>query len=83
MEKIDILFTAFVIFVVIISCYITYLKIGVNFLVEELAKHHVCLEKLSEAMQHQVDVNEKQTEINKLLSEQLSYSPTGGGKQSN
>lgn len=83
MEKIDILAAGFVITTVILGCYIVYLKVGIKFILDELAKHHICLEQLSEAMKHQVNINEKQTEINKELSKALGYSPTGGRKQSN
>lgn len=81
MEKIDILAAGFVITTVILGCYIVYLKVGIKFILDELAKHHICLEQLSEAMKHQVNINEKQTEINKELSKALGYSPTGGVKQ--
>lgn len=83
MEKIDILAAAFAITTVILGCYICYLRVGIKFILEELAKHHVCLEQLSEAMKHQVTINEKQTEVNKELSKALGDSPTGGRKQSN
>lgn len=83
MEKIDILALALAINVVIFGCYIAYLKVGINFLTDMLAKHHVCLEQLSKAMEDQVSINEKQIEINKELSKALRYSPTGGQKQSN
>ena len=83
MEKIDILALAFAINVVIFGCYIAYLKVGIKFLTDMLAKHHVCLEQLSKAMEDQVSINEKQIEINKELSKALGDSPTGGRKQSN
>lgn len=83
MEKIDILALALAINVVIFGCYIAYLKVGINFLTDMLAKHHVCLENLSKAMEDQVSINEKQIEINKELSKVFEYSPTGGQKQSN
>lgn len=83
MEKIDILAVGFAISTAIIGCYIVYLKTGIKFLLDTLAKHHICIEKLSEAMEHQVNVNEKQIEINKELSKALDNSPTGGRKQSN
>lgn len=83
MEKIDILAAGFAITTVILGCYIAYLNVGIKFILDELAKHHVCLEQLLEAMEHQVTINEKQTEINKQLSKALNYSPTGSQKQSN
>ena len=83
MEKIDILAAGFAISTVILGCYIAYLKAGINFLTDMLAKHHVCLEELLKAMEDQVSINEKQIEINKELSKALGYSPTGGQKQSN
>ena len=90
MEKIDILFAAFVIFVIIISCYIAYLKTGINFLCETLAKHQIAMNELLEAMQNQGNINTKQGEINKIIYDELKInhnklydSSTGGGKQSN
>lgn len=83
MEKIDILAIGFAITTIIFICYIAYLKVGIDFLTDMLAKHHVCIEQLSEAMKHQVNINEKQTEINKEISKALDYSLTGGRKQSN
>ena len=91
MEKIDILFTAFAIFVIIISFYIFYLKVGINFLCETLAKHQVAMNELLEVMQHQVNINDTQGEINKIVFDKLKInyninlgdSSTGGGKQSN
>ena len=58
MEKIDILALAFVIFVIIVSCYICYLKAGINFLCETLAKHQVVMNELLEVMQRQVNIND-------------------------
>ena len=86
MEKIDVLFIAFVMFVTITSLYIAYLKAGVNFLTEMLAKQQVGLEELLKAMNVQSGINEKQTEINKEIAKALGEvvnSPTGGVKQSN
>ena len=88
MEKIDILFTAFAIFVIIISCYICYLKVGINFLCETLAKHHVCLEKMLENAEIQNRINTAQDEYNTAVRELLrkwseDSSPTGGVEQSN
>lgn len=83
MEKIDILALAFAITTFIIGCYIVYLMAGIKFLLDTLAKHHVCIEKLTEAMKGQITINEKQTEINKELSKTLDDSLTGGRKQSN
>ncbi len=83
MEKVDIVALALLINVIIFGCYIIYLKIGIKFILDELAKHHVCLENLSKAMEDQVNINKKQVEINKELSKALSSSPTGGQKQSN
>ena len=87
MEKIDILFAAFVIFVIIISCYIAYLKTGINFLCETLAKHQLAMNELLEAMQNQVNINSKQGEINKIIYDELKInhnklydSSTGGVK---
>ena len=85
MEKVDVLFIAFVIFVIIISGYIIYLKAGINFLCETLAKHHAGLEELVKAMEAQSSINEKQVEINKEIAKALGEvvnSPTGGVKQS-
>lgn len=72
MEKIDILFIAFVIFVIIVSCYIVYLRAGVNFLLEMLAKHHAGLEELLKAMEKQSTINEMQSEVNKDISKILN-----------
>ena len=83
MEKVDILALALIINIVIFGYYIAYLKVGIKFLTDMLAKHHVCLENLSKAMEDQVGINEKQIEINKELSKALCNSPTGGRKQSN
>lgn len=83
MEKVDILALALIINIVIFGCYIVYLKVGIKFLTDMLAKHHVCLEQLSKAVEDQVSINEKQIEINKELSKALCNSPTGGRKQSN
>jgi hypothetical protein len=93
MEKIDILFLAFAIFVIITSCYICYLKAGINFLCENLAKHQVVMSELLEAMERQVNINDTQGEINKIICDELKIkikyninlddSSTGGGKQSN
>lgn len=88
MEKIDILALAFVIVIAIYSCYIAYLKTGINFLVEELAKHHVILEKMLENSEAQNKINAAQDEYNtivrKLLNELIhGSSSTGGGKLSN
>ena len=83
MEKIDIVALALIINVIIFGCYIVYLRVGIKFLIDELAKHHVCLENLLKAMEDQVNINEKQIEINKELSKALGNSPTGGRKQSN
>ena len=71
MEMIDILFAAFVIFVIIISCYIAYLKTGINFLCETLAKHEVAMNELLEAMEKQVNINNTQGEINKIVFDKL------------
>ena len=80
------MFIAFVIFVIIASLYIAYLKAGVNFLIEMLAKQQAGLEELLKAMQSQSNINEKQTEMNnviiKILSDMTNF-PTGGVKQSN
>lgn len=86
MEQIDVLFIAFVIFVIIASLYIAYLKAGLNFLMDMLAKQQLGLEELLKAMQDQSSINEKQGEINKELAKALGEvvnSPTGGRKQSN
>ena len=92
MEKIDILALSFGIFVIIISCYICYLKAGINFLVEELVKHHIILEKLLESSEAQNKINTAQyeinaaqdkynTTINQLLTKLINgSSPTGGEK---
>jgi hypothetical protein len=83
MERVDIVALALLINVIIFGCYIVYLRVGIKFLLDELAKHHVCLEQLSKAMEDQVNINKKQIEINKELSKALGYSPTGSRKQSN
>lgn len=83
MEKIDILAIAFAITTLIIGCYIAYLMAGIKFLLDTLAKHHICLDELSKAMEHQVNINNKQNEINKEIAKALDNSPTGGRKQSN
>lgn len=88
MEKIDILAAGFVITTVILGCYIVYLKAGINFICETLAKHHVCLEKMleSEEAQHRINTaqDEYNTNVRKLLDILIhGSSPTGGQKQSN
>ena len=88
MEKIDILAAGFAISTVILGCYIAYLKIGIKFILEELAKHHVCLEKMleSEEAQHRINTaqDEYNTNVRKLLDILIhGSSPTGGQKQSN
>ena len=86
MEKIDILAAGFVITTVILGCYIVYLKAGINFICETLAKHHVCLEKIleSEEAQHRINTaqDEYNTNVRKLLDILIhGSSPTGGVKQ--
>lgn len=86
MEKIDVLFIGLVIFVIVASLYIAYLKAGLNFLMDMLAKQQAGLEELLKAMEVQSTINEKQTEINKELAKALGKadnSSTGGVKQSN
>lgn len=86
MEKIDVLFVVLVIFVIVTGLYIAYLKAGVNFLIDMLAKQQAGLDELLKAMEQQVSINEKQGEINKELAKALGEvvnSPTGGRKQSN
>lgn len=88
MEKIDILAAGFAISTVILGCYIAYLKVGIKFILEELAKHHVCLEKMLENAEIQNKINAAQDEYNTAVRELLKkwsddYSPTGGRKQSN
>lgn len=86
MEKIDVLAIAFVIYVIVASLYIAYLKAGLNFLIDMLAKQQAGLEELLKAMEQQLSINEKQGEINKELAKALGEvvnSPTGGVKQSN
>ena len=90
MEKIDVLFIAFVIFVIIISCYIIYLKAGINFLCENLAKHQVVMDNLLDVMMRQANINDAQKEINDIITKALKInninlndSSTGGEKQSN
>lgn len=88
MEKIDILAAGFAITTVIMACYIVYLKAGINFICETLAKHHVCLEKMleSEEAQHRINTaqDEYNTNVRKLLDILIhGSSPTGGQKQSN
>lgn len=91
MEKIDILFIAFVVFVIIVSCYIAYLKAGINFLCDTLAKHESAIDGLADCMMHQANINDNQREIDKIVFDKLKInysinlddSPTGGVKQSN
>lgn len=87
MEKVDVLFIAFVIFVIIISGYIIYLKAGINFLCGTLAKHQAAMNELLAVMEHQVHINNTQGEINKVFCDKLKInninlddSPTGGEK---
>lgn len=88
MEKIDVLFIAFVIFVIIISGYIVYLKAGINFLLDTLVKHRTVIEKILEMEEGQHKINTAQDEYNTNIRKLLdilihSSSPTGGEKQSN
>ena len=88
MEKIDILALALVINVVIFGCYIAYLKIGINFLIKEIANHRVILEKILEKEEAQHKINTTQDEYNTKVRKLLGLlihgsSPTGGRKQSN
>lgn len=88
MEKIDILALALVINVVIFGCYIVYLKVGINFLLDNLAKHHAVLEKILESEEAQHRINTAQDEYNANVRKLLDMlihgsSSTGGGKQSN
>lgn len=88
MEKIDVLFIAFVIFVIIVSCYIVYLKAGINFLLDTLVKHRTVIEKILEMEEAQHKINTAQDEYNTNIRKLLdilihSSSPTGGEKQSN
>lgn len=90
MEKVDILFIGFAIYVFIASCYIAYLKTGINFLCETLAKHQVVMDEFVSLMERQVNINNGQIEINKIISKRLNIddinlnnSSTGGKKQSN
>ena len=87
MEKIDVLFIAFVIFVIIISAYIVYLKAGINFLCETLAKHRVAMDEILTALNHQANINTEQGEINEIIYKtlkinniKLDNSSTGGKK---
>lgn len=82
------MFIAFVIFVIIISAYIVYLKAGINFLCETLAKHRVAMDDLLEVMERQVNINVTQSEINKIVFDKLKINdinlddfPTGGGEK--
>ena len=82
MEKVDVLFIAFVIFVIIISCYIVYLKAGINFLLEKVAEHHNVIEVFIDS---QDKINDAQNEFNtsvRKLAEKLCMknSSTGGEK---
>ena len=90
MEKINVLAIAFIIFVFIISCYIVYLKVGINFLCETLAKHKIVIDGLIDAMNRQININATQSEIDKIVLNKLKINdinlddfPTGGEKQSN
>lgn len=67
MEQIDVLFIAFVIFGIIVSLYIAYLKEGVNFLIDMVAKQQKSLEELLKAMEEQSNINEIQTKFNKEI----------------
>lgn len=82
MEKVDVLFIAFVIFVIIISGYIIYLKAGINFLLEKVAEHHHVIEVFIDS---QDKINDAQNEFNtsvRKLAEKLCMknSSTGGEK---
>ena len=88
MEKIDILAIGFTITTIIFICYIAYLKVGIDFLLDALAKHHAAIEKIleSEEAQHRINTaqDEYNTNVRKLLDILIhGYSPTGGQKQSN
>ena len=85
MEKIDILASAFVIFVIIVSCYICYLKAGINFLCEKVAEHHHVIEVFIDSQDRINDAqNEFNTSIRKLAEKLcMKNSSTGGVKQSN
>lgn len=88
MEKIDILAAGFAITTIILACYIAYLNAGIKFVLDKLAKHHVCLEKMLENAEIQNKINAAQDEYNTAVRELLKkwsddYSPTGGQKQSN
>lgn len=82
MEKVDVLFIAFVILVIIISGYIIYLKAGINFLLEKVAEHHHVIEVFIDS---QDKINDAQNEFNtsvRKLAEKLCMknSSTGGEK---
>lgn len=86
MEKIDILAVGFAITTVIMACYIVYLKSGIKFILDELVKHHICLEKMLEHAEIQNRINAAQDEYNTAVRELLrkwseGSSPTGGVEQ--
>ena len=62
MEKIDVLFIAFVIFGIIVSCYIIYLNTGIKFLLEKVAE---CRNDLYELVKIQQNIATSQNKINK------------------
>lgn len=85
MEKVDILCLAFVIFIIINSIYIVYLKCGIKFILDKLAEHHHVIEVFLDV---QDKINNSQNEFNtavRELAEKLcnENSSTGGKKQSN
>lgn len=94
MEQIDVLFIAFVIFAIIVSCYIIYLNAGIKFLLEKVAE---CRNDIYELVKIQQDIATSQDKINraqdKINTHQSSFnnniskfvdivnkemSPTGG-----
>ena len=71
MEKIDLLAIALCIIIVIFAGYIAYLKAGINFILENLAKYQVAMNELLEVMHRQVNINDAQGEINKIIFDKL------------
>lgn len=74
MEKIDVLFIAFVIFGIIVSCYIIYLNAGINFLLEKVAE---CRKDMCELIKIQQNIATNQNKINeaqdKINTHQSSF----------
>lgn len=99
MEKTDVLAIAFIVFAIIISCYILYLKAGIDFLLEKIAECRNDINDLVKIEQDNIKsqnkINEAQAKINKTQNDFNKYvskfidivnkeiSSTGGKKQPN